>query len=468
MNISAAELRQKRMARIAAMTEKVEAKVEPVVASDSRSYDPMTQKPTKLDEVPRRQGYTGPQPDAGYAYGEFGCDACNTTMQLQDGAEMYCPGCGGKVKKLSDVKAEVIIAFAKDTQTHVCPACKEKIISAETPKACPQCGTVWPGVTEVSSTKKCEKCDKEPCVCEEKVPMQDRMEKSVIAAGGKSVTMPVDTIHGADGASVEMLADFDDLVSKEITIADVNLTLYDDQTNPHWNVDVFGQPAIAIYLGDQPRQEEISKLFRTEKYGVNVAQAIAEYGLDELCKTTKARPFATKLNKSKLATEIRAEVEKELKAKYAKATADMAQDWKNACKIAIAGINKNAWPDADNSLQICLYNKLEERKVPNPEALIIAAFEESSDPYFDAVTAKAEYLMNLTPEALAETVKIITNSSLSSNVAASTAGDDDIPIVQRMTDGNFPIQASSLTALTGVESTRQVAYRNKLHIGGTR
>jgi len=92
MNISAAELRQKRMARIAAMTEKVEAKVEPVVASDSRSYDPMTQKPTKLDEVPRRQGYTGPQPDAGYAYGEFGCDACNTTMQLQDGAEMYCPG----------------------------------------------------------------------------------------------------------------------------------------------------------------------------------------------------------------------------------------------------------------------------------------------------------------------------------------------------------------------------------------
>jgi hypothetical protein len=246
----------------------------------------------------------------------------------------------------------------------------------------------------------------------------------------------------AESAHVEMLSSFDEV--GQIVAEDVVMSLYGEgNDNPHWNIDIKGQPVARVELSDQPKPEEVRSTFLGGLYAENIAQAMEKVGVGEVLKAINAKPYAAKIEAGTLAEKIRAKVEAEMEVKYAGQVGELRDRFLTAAKIALAGYNSNFFRGEDHPLKAALWSELKHLGVRDASQAIESGFEEGSVAFFEAVLSKAEELMDLPDEARDAIAKAIPESN--SLVTASAGTGDVLPehetLARKLEEGNIPFES---------------------------
>ena len=257
----------------------------------------------------------------------------------------------------------------------------------------------------------------------------------------------------AESAHVEMLSNFNEI--GPVTTDDVVMALYgEDQENPHWNIDIKGRPVARVELSDQPKPEEVRSTFLSAPYAENIAQAMAKVGVSEVLQAINAKPYAAKVEIGELAAKIRAKVEAEHSAKYARAVGELRERFLTAAKIALSGYNSNFFRGEDHQLKAALWSELKRLGLRDAAGVIEASFEEGAVPFFESVLAKAEELMDLPDEAREAIAKAIPQSN--ALVTASADSGEHLPehetLASVLESGNVPF--TSQQGANGVTASR--------------
>ncbi len=242
----------------------------------------------------------------------------------------------------------------------------------------------------------------------------------------------------AESAHVEMLSSFDEV--GQVVAEDVVMSLYGEKAeNPHWNIDIKGQPIARVELSDQPKPDEVRSTFLGGLYAENIAQAMEKVGVDEVLRAIKAKPYAAKIEAGALAAKIRAKVEGEFELKYVGQVGELRDRFLTAAKIALAGYNSNFFRGEDHPLKAALWSELKRLGVRDASQAIESGFEEGSVAFFEAVLSKAEELMDLPDEARDAIAKAIPESN--SLVTASAGTGDALPehetLARKLEEGNI-------------------------------
>jgi hypothetical protein len=246
----------------------------------------------------------------------------------------------------------------------------------------------------------------------------------------------------AESAHVEMLSSFDEV--GQIVAEDVVMSLYGEgNDNPHWNIDIKGQPIARVELTDQPKPEEVRSTFLAGLYAENIAKAMEKVGVGEVLQAINAKPYAAKIEAGTLAEKIRAKVEAEMEVKYAGQVGELRDRFLTAAKIALAGYNSNFFRGEDHPLKAALWSELKRLGVRDASQAIESGFEDGSVAFFDAVLSKAEELMDLPDEARDAIAKAIPESN--SLVTASAGTGDVLPehetLARKLEEGNIPFES---------------------------
>lgn len=199
-----------------------------------------------------------------------------------------------------------------------------------------------------------------------------------------------------------------------LTEADVHMTLFDEQddhgratANPYWNVDIKGMPVARIYLCDQPKPAEIRDMFCSADYQRGIAGAVEKVGLVPVLKQVKAHFWANRVYKTKLAKQIRAQVESTANRRVVSTTRNLMKSLLERIAIVCAGMDKNFYREAGNPLKEALWAELHSFGITNPTSIIEAGFRRGSTKYFETVLSKAVEYMEMEPKALAQVKKAI-------------------------------------------------------------
>jgi hypothetical protein len=291
------------------------------------------------------------------------------------------------------------------------------------------------------------------------------MEQSLEQWLQEELMEPQHGMDPAESAHVEMLSNFEDIGM--VAAEDVVMSLYNaDQENPHWNIDISGRPVARVELSSQQKPEEVRSTFLSGPYAENIAQAMAKVGVVEVLSAINAKPYAAKIEVGKLAEKIRAKVEVEMNEKLAEAVGTLRDRFLTAAKIALAGYNNNFFRGEDHQLKAALWSELGRIGVRDAAGLIEASFEEGSVPFFAAVLAKAEELMDLPDEARDAIAKAIPESN--SLVEASVSTGNNLPMHEDMaaqleagnmllTNPAAPVQSSRKDVTAGLRERVQLA-----------
>jgi len=262
-----------------------------------------------------------------------------------------------------------------------------------------------------------------------------------------------------------MLSSFDEV--GQVVAADIVMSLYGaEHENPHWNIDIKGQPIARVELSDQPKPEEVRSTFLSAPYAENIAQAMEKVGVGEVLKAINAKPYAAKIEAGTLAAKIKAKVEADLDAKFAEKVGELRDRFLTATKIALAGYNSNFFRGEDHALKAALWSELKRLGVRDASQAIESGFEEGSVPFFESVLSKAEELMDLPDEARDAIAKAIPESN--SLVTASAGTGDVLPthetLAHRLEGGNIPFDGGSPQVTTASRSELNEGLRAKVQL----
>ena len=493
------------------------------------NYNPVYQKPTRLgnDHAGSGYHYYGPPPDAGTSYGYYADASSGLRLIAPMAKQVFSPVSGKRMKYEGKVDIEglaSVLALA-DQMTRISLASgEERMTSAplgdhETPK-------VFDALTgtdisdDVATMRAENEADEllrsvesqEPASAmeemeepadlgegledmddeagamdemdEEAPPPMDEMDEDVPVA--EEMEEPVEELPAdedeAESVKYEALQELDGLEEEPLTEADVHMTLFDEQddaghvqANPYWNVDIKGQPIARVYLQDQPKPEEIRKVFCSADYHKGVAGAIEKVGLQPVLKQIKAHFWANRLHETSFAKQVRAEVEAASNAKVVATTRNLMKDLLGRVAIVCAGMDKNFYRDVGNPLKEALWGELHGFGITNPSQLIEAAFRKGSTPYFEAVLNKAVEYMEMEPKALAQVQKAIGEADVLAP-GDETQGDQ-LPDATPASPEEMPTLsdrlAASSVAIGGIPALagdaigdHKRALRDELRLGG--
>jgi hypothetical protein len=254
-----------------------------------------------------------------------------------------------------------------------------------------------------------------------------------------------------------------------VTSNDVHLELYNAESdNPQWNVTINAAPVASIALLNQDRPEEWRAHFVTQKYAEGVRAAFDNMEARELLENLNATFYASQIRDTTLVKDAEKRVRAKLEAGYRKKLAGLRSNMAGAIKLAIAGINKGFWRDVDNSLKASLFGYLEEEGVVRPDRVIEAAFKDGQDRFFDVVLAKANELLDKSPEVYKELSKAIAGSDNLTDDDEDLDDEEDGEETSASTLGahlarhNVPISASA----TAVPDTLKEQLRSRMALGG--
>lgn len=263
----------------------------------------------------------------------------------------------------------------------------------------------------------------------------------------------------------EALSNIDDM--SDVSVADLGMTLYDEELdNPHYNLDICGKPVAAIYLNDQPKPEELRSSFvKPEVYAKNFCAAVEKLGVKEVLVQTKARLWAAKVQKTKLAEQMTAKVEANLGGQYADKIAAFTGNFKHAFNVVIAGLNKNFFSELDNPLKMSLYASLKERGIDDAVEVIEDAFASSADKLFQVAVAKTEELLAKPKEVVDELARTI------ASVNPVRVGDNNAPsfttLGRRLADNSMPVVAQHAPKRNMSREEVKANIKSKIKFGGT-
>lgn len=271
-----------------------------------------------------------------------------------------------------------------------------------------------------------------------------------------------DGMLSISGVNYELLAAPEEM--EGVSSADVSMELRaSDTDNPRWHVDVRGMPVAFIDLKSQDKIDEIYSHFVSEEYGKHLTTAFDTMDARDLLNQVNATWYANKINNATLVATLRDKVEAKLERKHQKAMAKLSDRLIGSIKMAIAGANKNFFPDFDHHLKSALFSSLDEAGVYNPASVIESAFAQGEAPYFEAIIAKAQELMAKPAEVQAELANVIGESGVLSVIEADADDEEHVSLGQHLENSNVPIVAgTSREPLNAKEE-----LRSRLNLGGS-
>jgi len=417
-------------------------------ATSAFNYNPIYQKQTSLGPKGQKSGYHyfGPPPDAGTSYGYF-LDASSKVgiiAPYAKGKQVFSPVTGKAMKFLGQVDtdglatvlavADQMVSLSVGEETRMTSA---PLLSIESPKVFD--ALTGQDITQNISTLKAQEGEEpeeeeppaegqeeepmlpmegqedeeEEPMFEEEPPAEGQEEEPMLPMEGQEDEEPgedeepeeEEEEEGTEAVQYEALQGVDDF-EEPLSESDVHMTLFDEGTadapgdNPFWNIDISGQPVARVYLKDQPKPEEIREVFCSADYHRGLAGAIEKVGLKPVLKQLKAKVWANAVQKTKLAQNIKAQVEAESKERVTALTKNLMKDLIQRIAIVCAGMDKNFYKDIGNPLKEALWGEMNSYGIPNPAPIIEAGFRKGSTKYFETVLSKAVEYMELSPETL--------------------------------------------------------------------
>lgn len=208
----------------------------------------------------------------------------------------------------------------------------------------------------------------------------------------------------------------DDFMAKTIPVADKDFlasasadqiqTVFTPGENPTWNILVQGVAAASVSLADQDRPQAIRSTFESEQYGASLIRSMATAGVLETLSGVHARIYASHVEESELAHEIRASIESESRVATAAAIADVRDVFLDRASIVVAGVAKNFYPKKANPLRDSMAEALASVGVDAARARAMATeiFAATATETFQIVAEEACNLMDK-PEEVVESLR---------------------------------------------------------------
>lgn len=440
------------------------------------NYNPIYQKPSKLGSNKPSGGYHyyGPPPDAGTSYGYF-VDAANKIGIISpmpaEGSNVFSPVSGKPMKfsgKVGTDGVATVMAFA-DQMTEVAIGEETRLTSVPVDK-----------VGDPAMFDALTGDEIKPAQAQDELPMDDEEPGEEMPMDDEEPVeeMPEEE-EGVEGVEYEALQSLDDLGDEPVPESDVHMTLFGEGTpeapgdSPFWNVDVAGTPVARVYLKDQPKPDEIRKVFCSSDYYRGVSGAISKVGLAPVLKQIKAHLWANEVSKTKLAQDIQAKVDAEAQKRVKATTENLAKNLLQRIAIVCAGMDKNFYKNVGNPLKEALWSELHKQGIANPSPVIEAAFRQGATPYFRAVLTKAMEYMEMQPEALEQIQDAIGDMDVLPPADESVG--DEIPEIQTPDDATTlseRLAASSvaIAGMTGISGNpigeHKKTLRGELSLGG--
>jgi len=171
-------------------------------------------------------------------------------------------------------------------------------------------------------------------------------------------------------------------------------------------------PVAKISASKQEKPHELKNYFSTEKFPMNIVDAMIKCGVKEVLTGVNAEIFVNELTDKNMQEKISASVKDQFDKKYAELAATLRNDFADRIAMVLAGMNKNIVNKDKHYLKAALYEVLVAAKVKNPIDVIEAAFEKGAAPFFAAVLEKATEYLDSPVETLAELKKVIGESDI--------------------------------------------------------
>lgn len=216
----------------------------------------------------------------------------------------------------------------------------------------------------------------------------------------------------AEGVKLEPVTSMSKLASA--SAEDIDMVLFaTDTENPFWNVTVAGVPAARIQLQNQSNADDIRKVFCSEDYARELVAHCEKSGFVKTMQQVKAEFWATEDTNEERKARMRAEVSASFADERKKFLNQYKSDFMNCLGMAVAGINKNLFPEIGNPLKDHLFTNMKTAGLPQVTAtsVIEKSFTEASAGYFDTIFEKATEYMGLTKEARQEISKTVASAN---------------------------------------------------------
>jgi hypothetical protein len=241
---------------------------------------------------------------------------------------------------------------------------------------------------------------------------------------------------GAEAMKYEPLASLESL--KAVAREDIDMIRYnEDKANPFWNVSVKGTPVARISLKAQISPDEIRNVFISDDYAMDLIEHCATSGLVDTLKKVNAFFYANHTSNKKVAASYKAAADKSIATAKAELAANFKGEFLNCLRIAIAGINKNFYPNLGNPLKEQLYFNMKTLGLPDSSAksVVEKAFAEASAEYFDSVFTKADEYMKLAAETRTEIAEAISQAS-AIDPSAAAEPQEPATLAKRLTQAS--------------------------------
>jgi len=165
-------------------------------------------------------------------------------------------------------------------------------------------------------------------------------------------------------------------------------------------------------LNDQTRPDEIRSSFVSPQYASGVSQAIERFGLKEVFKSVKAKVWANQIDNASVVRAAHDTAKSAYETAYQAKAAELSNNLLETMAIVSAGMDKNFFAETGNPLKEAFWMAIKKAGISNPMPIIESAFSEGSTPYFQTILDKSVEYLNMSPEALAEIKKAITQSDV--------------------------------------------------------
>jgi hypothetical protein len=311
------------------------------------------------------------------------------------------------------------------------------------------------------------------------VPEDGPLDQGMASGEGDDIDeeLPPPSLDEVESVNYQPLASVNHFNGETLTEADVHMTLFGEDAGsaPYWNIDIKGTPVARVLLSDQPKPDEIRAVFCSADYYKGVSGAIAKVGLKPVLKQIKARVWANRVEKTRLAKDIRAKVEAAAQARVVATTKNLMRSLLNCTAIVCAGMDKNFYKEAGNPLKEALWSELYSFGITNPAPIIEAAFKKGSTKYFETVLSKAVEYMELEPKAM-EQIKMAIgdadvlppdDSNVGDELPEAIPAPEEAPTLSQRLAANSVAVAGMPAMVGNAFGDHKNALRRELRLGGT-
>ena len=333
----------------------------------------------------------------------YHCGSCGATFGSNDALVLFCPNCAeASTKEKTKVEAKVPDDTYRLTQ---CTTCGSEIYSDLEPET----------IASHTGSLHCPECGDKLSL-----PSGDQIEEPV----------KVEPVQDPPPEVVELSEEIPQILSATIVDKDsVKMDLWHSENgNMIRNVIISGVPVARIFLEDQEDPKRTGEIFGEDYYVDTLASEMLTSPVGEVLKSARARILSdmvedkTQITKKEMDETVKEQVEA------------FRNKFKETFLMVLQGVNKNMFPDVQNTLKEALWTEMASVGIEEPQKVIEPVFDDKAEPFLENVFDKTLDYMNKGDDVLKEISKVVSSSE-----AISVEEGADKNFSRRLADSSIPV-----------------------------